>query len=103
MAIEYINYNRSNDYGSAVRQVLFHLETGLDSGQKILKTLQLMIDGDGSQDSDYALIATLYGFASPAVARTFYNEWLSAIGKITTNDSVTNVNAALVKLCSELR
>ena len=62
-----------------------------------------MRDGDGSQDAHYVLVKTLYGFGSDADARSAFLELDSVLAKLTTDGSVSSVNAAIKQFLSRLR
>jgi len=62
-----------------------------------------MLDGDGSQDGHYAAHVTAYGFGDTADAHAAYSELSAAIGKLTTDASVSSVNAALKQFVARFR
>lgn len=68
-----------------------------------IANMQLMIDGDGSQDAHYHEITVQYGYTSDAVARSAWGELLSVQGKVNVDTDVTNVKAAILQAFNKFR
>jgi len=74
----HIYFNDQLQYGRMLRQLLRTLETGDDLFVDVRDVMIQMRDNDGSSDSDYATIATRFGFESNAKARAAFEELDSA-------------------------
>lgn len=71
--------------------------------QELHDMLVQQLDGDGSQDSHYATIVTLYGFADQATAHAWFNEFMSCFGKTSGDGDVSSVRAARDQYCARSR
>lgn len=103
MAVAHIAYSQASQHGAILRSGLISLEDSLARLNGIKGTMQLMIDGDGSSADHYAYMQGKFGFASNADAKAAWDELNSALFKLNTNSSVTDVNAALLQLFAKFR
>lgn len=105
MADNHYSFNAGTPHGSKLRQALTKLEQGLEELIDERDAMALMIDGDGTQAAHFAGEAsTEFGFENTgADAKAAFAEIDSALSKVTTNASVSNVNAALLQLFGKLR
>ncbi len=69
----------------------------------LLATMTLMIDGDGSDAAHFSYMQSKFGFADNATAKAGYEELASALAKLNTDGSVSNVNAAILQLLNKFR
>lgn len=103
MAAPHIYYSKDASHAHLISRPLDFLEKGLDFLNAGTGSLQLMIDGDGSQAAHYAYMNGKIGTATDADAKALYEELLSLKGKLTTDASVSNVHAALRQAFNKLR
>jgi hypothetical protein len=103
MAVQHIEFNDSTKYGAKLRQALTSLEIGLEQLIDVRDVMGAMIDGDGSQAAHFAYATTKFSFPSDAATKAAYDELNSVLGKLTTDGSVTFVNAALLQVFKKLR
>ena len=99
----WVYYNKGTSQGSALRDCLTGLERSLDLLTDLRETMVQMRTGDGSQDAHYAVITEQFGFKNDAEARSAFEEFDSAWGKLNTDASVEFVRAELVQLFAKLR
>lgn len=99
----HIAFSNTSTHAHLLRGLLNDGEQFLTKIRNVTATMELMLEGDNKDDSSYAYMADKFGFSGPAAARAAYMELLSARGKVTTNDSVTSVLAALEQLFNILR
>lgn len=97
MAIGHLEYNRGTRHGNDLDLLLRSLETGLDGLVDLLAILAQMIDGDGSQAAHFTYVTEKFGFPDDATAKAAWDELNSLASKLTTDGSVSNVNAALLQ------
>lgn len=99
----HIWYNKSTEYGQLLTNVL-KLTKQADSALDDLRdTMIQMRDADGTQDADYALIATRFGFETTAAARAAFDLVDAVYQRIVVNTSVTQVRASRANVISRLR
>jgi hypothetical protein len=103
MAVAHIDFNHGSPHGSLLHSGLSGLENALANLNEIKATMQLMIDGDGSQAAHFTYATDKFGFASDAVAKAAWDELNSVLFKLNTNSSVTDVNAALLQVFNKFR
>lgn len=89
--------------GASMVQALRSLEDSRESLIRHRLTMIQMRDGDGSVAGHYATVTAEYGFASDADSKSAFDEIDSCLFKLTTDSSVTSVDAALRQLFSRLR
>lgn len=102
MSVHLLYNPQTSTHGKYVVQAVAGLENGKRALAKAIGVLGLMIDNAGTQDADYATMATRIGASDGASARKIWDELNSANAKITTDASVTSVNAALEQLFNKL-
>lgn len=103
MAVQHIGYTTSSPKGDKLRVMLLHGEDFIDQLNDLVGSMQLMIDGDGSQAAHFAYMTTEFGFDSDTVAKAAWEELLSVQGKLNTDASVSNVKAALIQAFNKFR
>lgn len=101
MATTNIPYERSNQFGQEITALLNCYRKVVTDGPLLLSAMGHMIDGDGSSDTHFAEMVTLGIFATNADAKASYDELQSVNGKLTTDASVTSVQAALLQVCAK--
>lgn len=103
MAMTHIQFNDQLQHGRYLRRVLQMTEEGRETLIKTKDVMQTMIDGDGSDAAHFTEVTTRFGFTDNATSKAAWDEINSALSKLTTDASVTNVQAALLQLFSKLR
>ncbi len=103
MAFQHLFYNRQTVYGQMLANVMLNLDIGLNNLNGLIGTVQLMINGDGSQDVHYAEITSRFGFVDDLSSHQAFNELLAVQGKINVDTSVTNVRTAIVQAINKFR
>lgn len=103
MAVSHLSFNDQLTHGRILRSSINKLEEGLEELQDVLATMALMLDGDGSQAAHFAYATTKFGFSSDANAKAAYDELNSLSAKLTTDASVSNVNAAMLQAFNKFR
>lgn len=93
----------ANAYGYHLRKALSALEDGRDDLTDILATMVQMIDGDSGNAANYTYMTERYGFTDNATAKACFDELNSALGKLNTDGSVSNVHAAMNQCFAKLR
>lgn len=97
MAVAHLHFNDGTKYGSALRVCLAKLEQGKEGLRDIIGDIALMIDGDGGDPAHFAYATDKFGFASNVVAKAAWEELNSLFFKLSTNNSVSNVDAAMLQ------
>jgi aspartokinase-like uncharacterized kinase len=103
MAVNHITFNQSNQHGSMLHFAVDNLEKGLEGLNDVIAVMVLMIDGDGSQASQFTYMTSKFGFSDDAASKAAFDELNSLASKLNVNTSVTNVNAALLQAFNKLR
>jgi hypothetical protein len=103
MAIAHLYFQDNLPHGRMLRSALKQQEDGYLQLLEIMSTMQLMIDGDGSQSSQFNAVMTRFGFESLTTAKAAWDELNSWKSKITTDGSVTFVNAAMLQVFNKFR
>lgn len=103
MSVAHLAFNDQTNHGRILRRALQQQEDGLDGLNDVISTLQLMIDGDGSQAAHFAYATTKFGFSDDATAKAAWEELNSLAFKLNTNNSVSDVNAALKQVFNKFR
>jgi len=104
MADNHYAFDAGTPHGFKLRRALDNLERGLEELIDERDAMNLMIDGDGSQNAHFAGASAHFGFENTgADCKSAFAEINSALGKLTTNASVDNVNAAVLQLFNKLR
>lgn len=96
-------FNQSGQYGSALRSSLTAFENGIANLNLVFNTMNEMLEGDGTVDAHYSTITNRYGFVDDAKSRAAYDDINAALGKVNTDASVSNTQAALRQLFDRLR
>lgn len=113
MAITHLQFNDNLQHGRLLRSGL-SLETARETLIKARDCMQTMIDGDGSSIAHFDEVVRKFGcdgwvadnaVTDPqrTVAKAIYDELNSALFKLTTDSSVSSVQAALLQLFNRLR
>lgn len=103
MAVNHIFFQQGTNHGSALRSGLNQIENGIERLNDLLGTMALMIDGDGTNAAHFVYMTEKFGFETTAGAKAAWEELNSAMAKLNTDGSVSNVNAALTQLFNKLR
>lgn len=96
MSAQHIEFNDQINHGRDIRRALNQLQEGRQNLIDVIATLQLMIDGDSSQDAQYTMMTTLCGFPDNATSHAAWNE-LAALNSKFTDNSQSNVMAAMLQ------
>jgi hypothetical protein len=103
MAIAHLYFQDNLPHGRKLRAALTQQENGYLELLEIMATMQLMIDGDGSQASQFGAVMTRFGFETLETAKAGWDELNSWKSKITTDGSVSFVNAAMLQVFNKFR
>ncbi len=103
MAVSHITFNDQTNHGRMLRAALNKGQGFLEDGNDLLGTMVMMIDGDGSDSSQFTYMTTKFGFPDNATAKAAWDELNSCYGKLNTDSSVTFLHAALVQVFSKFR
>lgn len=104
MADLHLDFVNSTAHASRLRNTLSHGEAFLEGMAREIATMQLMIDGNGSEASHFVGVAASYGFENTGVdAKAAWEELQSAYSKVSGDGAVSSVNAALKQLFNKLR
>jgi len=99
----HIYFDDQTVYGRKLRRVLQMMEEADDLLTDVRDVMIQMRENAGSDDTDYAEVATRFGFANGAKAKSAFLELDSAYSKTSGNGSVDNVRAARDQLFAKLR
>jgi tetrahydromethanopterin S-methyltransferase subunit H len=104
MAITHISFNDQTNHGRQLRAHLNKLEEAVEGLDDLVKTMALMLDGDGTQSAHFtSYIITKFGFPDAATAKACWDELNSVSFKLQTNASVSDVNAAIKQVVNKHR
>jgi hypothetical protein len=109
MAVLHIPFNDQIHHGRMLRQGLRHLEEGFVDLNEVRDVMALMIDGDGSQASQFTYMSTKFGYdgadqtAKNVNAKASWDELNSLLFKLNSNTSQVSVNAALLQVFDKHR
>lgn len=103
MAVTHISYNHGTPHGQMLDNSLRQFEHGLNGLVSLKASMATMIDGDGSNVSHFTYMADKFGFVDTTAAKAAWDELNSSLFKLTTNSSVSDVNAAILQLQAKLR
>jgi len=101
MAATNIDFDRSNQFGQEIKAYLNALRKINQDGPNILQAIIHMVDGDGSQEAHFAELVSSGIYPTNADAMASYNELASVNAKLTTDSSVTSVDAAIKQVCAK--
>lgn len=101
MASTNINFDRSNQLGQEIKSLLVAYRKVNQDGKNIINHMVHVIDGDGTQEIHFQPLADMGAFPTAADAMAAYNELASVNAKLTTDNSVTSVDAALKQVCDK--
>jgi hypothetical protein len=101
MAATNIPFDRSNQFGQELKALLNAYRKAVTDGPIILEAMSHMVDGDGTDAAHFTELVTLGIFETTADAKASWDELQSANAKVTTDNSVTNVKAALLQVCAK--
>lgn len=103
MAVSHIPVNQSVPFGNGLVDDLSQLEGAYNRIKGRLASMSLMIDGDSGQAANYTEMQQRVGLESNEDAKAAFDELNSAMFKLGTNASVTDVNAALLQVFNKFR
>jgi len=101
MAATNIPFDRSNQFGQELKTLLNAYRKVNQDGPNILQAMAHMIDGDGTDAAHFTEMVTLGIYENTADAKASYDELASVNAKLTSDDSQTNVDAALKQVCDK--
>ena len=101
MAATNIPFDRSNQFGQEIKALLNAYRKVNQDGPLILSAMAHMIDGDGTSDTHFTEMVTLGIYDNTTDAKASYDELQSVNAKLTTDASVTSVDAALKQVCAK--
>lgn len=101
MAATNIPFDRSHQFGQEIKALLNAYRKVNQDGPNILQAMSHMVDGDGSDPSHFTEMVTLGISENTSDAKASYDELASVNGKLTTDGSVTSVDAALKQVCAK--
>lgn len=96
-----IQFDRANQFGQELKAYLNAVRKVNSDGPKILEAIVHMVDGDGSSATHFAPLVTLGIYPSNEMAQASYNELASVNAKLTTDGSVSSVDAAMKQVCAK--
>jgi hypothetical protein len=103
MPVGSLKYNpTTSTHGKFVQSAVTSLKDGKRRLADLMGILSQMINGDGSQDVHYAYMTTALGCPDDATAHLLFNELNTNALKLSTDASVTTLNASLEQLFSKL-
>lgn len=103
MTVAHILFNDNTQYGKLLRSPLNKMEEAISEFIEIKGTMQLMLDGNGSDDSHYSYMQEKFGFLDNASAHSAWNELNSVLYKLTTNETTDHVYDALLQVFNKFR
>jgi hypothetical protein len=105
MADNHYTFDRTGSKAAGVRLGIAHeaLEQAIAGLTFERDTMTQMLDGDGSADEHFEEHVAAYGFTDTADAHAAYGELTSLLGKLTTDESVTGVRAAIDQFLARFR
>lgn len=101
MAYNHIQIGISSTHGAQLRGVLSSLQSAQRGLLDQIAIMTTMIDGDGSQAAHFVEVTARYGFQSDAQSKAAYAELQSVSGKLSTDASVTFVDAAIKQVAAK--
>jgi hypothetical protein len=101
MATTNIEFDRSNQFGQEIKALLNAYRKAVTDGPILLAALAHMVDGDGTSATHFDEPVAQGIFPTNADAKASWDELQSANAKLTTNNSVTDVQAALLQVCAK--
>lgn len=96
-------FNPALPGGARLRSGLNQLELGRELLIKELAEMTADLTGDGSSEDHFGNVTARYGFVNNTYSKAAYVELNSGLSKITTDESVTFVQTALLQLFTKLR
>lgn len=99
MADPFIPFNDQIPHGRRLRSFLNKLNEFMDESADWMATSEQMkqTNADGSDPAHWATLASKAGFESNEDAKSAFDEIASLKFKLTTNSSVSDVNAAILQ------
>jgi len=107
MAANFIDSNPGQPLTARLHSGLRKIRDGLDELREWRAAFIQTRDGDGSEAGHYDLSATLGGYSpgdyasSAAAAKASFDEADSLYAKLSTDGSVSSVNAAILQACAK--
>lgn len=99
----HVQFNDTLQHGRILRRSLQQLEDGLSTLNEILATMTMMINGDGSQSSQFVEVTNRFGFTDEVTSQAAWNELNSLASKLNTDANVTAVHAAMIQAFNKFR
>jgi len=101
-AISHLPFDNTN-HSQRIRECLNNLERGRNELVAEVSTMELMIDGDGSNVSHFEAVRVKYGFPDTTVAKAAFEELAALKGKLDSDASTSNVKAAMLQAFNKFR
>lgn len=101
MASTNIPFDRANQTGQEIRAYLQALVKCAVDGPRLISILSHMVDGNGTDVSHFAEMVAVGIFDSTADAKASWDELNSVNGKLSTDASVSSVNAAMLQAAAK--
>lgn len=103
MAVTHIYSSRATEYGAKLHTALDQFDAGLRGLIEIAGTMDFMHDeAQATTEDKWAPLKPYFGFATGVAAKAAYDELMSLIAKLTTDASVTFVDAAIKQVRKKL-
>lgn len=115
MALTHINIPNATPHAALLRSAISRFEDAFTDLNDVLATLALMIDGDGQQAAHFEYMTKKLGSdgydstqgtptaGQNGVSKAAWDELNSLMFKLNTNNSVSDVNAAMVQVFNKFR
>jgi hypothetical protein len=97
MAVTHIKFNAQSDGGRFIRRAVDTVSQGQQWLKECVAGLASMLDGDGTNVAHFTYMTAQCGFPDNATAKAAWDELNSINAKLTTDGSVSAVNAAILQ------
>jgi hypothetical protein len=101
MAFQHIYFNDQIQYGRKLRSALTKLKEGYAERDEVIAIMTMMIDGDGSNSTQFTEVASRFGFTDNAQAKAAWDE-LNSFASKDTDSSVTMAKTARIQAINKL-
>lgn len=99
MSVAHLLFNPQIVAGRRLRGALDQFESGFMALQEEVATMLQMLNSGVADD----YLKQQYGFPDVSTAQAAYNELASDVGKLQSNSSQDNVNAAILQMLAKFR